>query len=243
MPCWNSDGKVASDSAGTPIASSPAKLKSHPSETGRSGSNEETGSSRGSAAQQFPPCVPVVDAQREIRAAYGLGRGIRAAAWMSSSSSEVSVSVVMMLPQGCWTAAFSPVRGGGARRPRKPGAAQSAALLEQRLERRVLERLLGGGVVEHLLEGLLQALGLDDLRHRPVLRLLKYPVAGLCTDATIFLSPPTVCFTCASTSGLSALNFSTPPDDSTHSETAGYWVVCCIQSRKCSMPIRTKSSK
>ena len=32
----------------------------------------------------------------------------------------------------------------------------------------VLERLLGGRVVEHLLEGLLQALGLLDLRHRKI---------------------------------------------------------------------------
>src|SRR6476659_5433574 len=186
MPCWNSDGKVASDSAGTPIASSPAKLSPTPSETGRSGSNEETGSSSGISRpiSSRPACRSSMRSAR-YAPAYGLGRGIRAAAWMSSSSSEVSVSVVMMLPQGCWTAAFSPVRGGGgAPAPQGGGAAplpqagsgSVGGLLEQRLERRVLERLLGGGVVEHLLEGLLQALGLDDLRHRPGAQVVE--VAG-----------------------------------------------------------------
>ena len=47
MPCWNSGGKLASDSAGTPSASSPAKLRPTPSDTGRPGSNRATGSSRG----------------------------------------------------------------------------------------------------------------------------------------------------------------------------------------------------
>ena len=47
MPCWNSGGKLASDSAGTPSASSPAKLSPTPSDTGRPGSNQATGSSRG----------------------------------------------------------------------------------------------------------------------------------------------------------------------------------------------------
>src|SRR6187397_362772 len=168
MPCWNSDGKVASDSAGTPIASSPAKLSPTPSETGRSGSNEETGSSRGiSRPISSRPAFRSSMRSARYAPAYGLGRGIRAAAWMSSSSSEVSVSVVMMLPQGCWTAAFSPVRGGGAAPPPQAGSGSVGGLPEQRPERRVLERLLGGAVVEHLLKGLLQALGLDDHRHRP----------------------------------------------------------------------------
>ena len=47
MPCWNCSGNVASDSAGTPSACSPWKLRATASETGRAGSNEATGSSRG----------------------------------------------------------------------------------------------------------------------------------------------------------------------------------------------------
>src|SRR6188472_68533 len=167
MPCWNSDGKVASDSAGTPIASSPAKLSPTPSETGRSGSNEETGSSKGISRpiSSRPACRSSMRSAR-YAPAYGLGRGIRAAAWMSSSSSAVLVSVVMMIPQGCWTAAFSPVRGGGAAQPPQAGSGSVGGPLQQRLQRRVLERLGGARVVEHPLEGILQALGLEDLRHR-----------------------------------------------------------------------------
>src|SRR6188472_1133363 len=162
MPCWNSDGKVASDSAGTPIASSPAKLSPTPSETGRSGSNEETGSSRGISRpiSSRPACRSSMRSAR-YGPAYGLGRGIRAAAWMSSSSSEVSVSVVMVLPQGLLDSGVLAGPRGRGRPPPQAGSGSVGGLLEQRLERRVLERLLGGGVVEHLLEGLLQALGLD----------------------------------------------------------------------------------
>ncbi len=98
--------------------------------------------------------------------AYGFGRGIRAPAWMSPSSSAVSVSVVIVAP--CQSSVVLLRSSQGAAAPCERGnRSQSAAMLEQRLERRVLQRLRGGRVVEHLLERLLQALGLDDLRHRP----------------------------------------------------------------------------
>ena len=56
--------------------------------------------------------------------AYGFGRGIRAAAWMSPSSSEVSICVVMV-PLQRSSAALS--AGSGAAAPRGPPAVQSAA--------------------------------------------------------------------------------------------------------------------
>ena len=98
MPCWNSGGNVASDSAGTPIASSPAKLRATPSDTGRPGSNEETGSSSGISRRSSSRAACRSSMRNaQYAPAYGFGRGIRAAAWMSPSSSEVSVSVVMVL--------------------------------------------------------------------------------------------------------------------------------------------------
>ena len=43
----------------------------------------------------------------------------------------------------------------------------------------MLERLLGGRVVEHLLEGLLEALGLLDLRNRKIAQCVEVAVAGV----------------------------------------------------------------
>ena len=51
-------------------------------------------------------------------------------------------------------------------------------LLEQRLERRVLERLGGLGVVEHLLKSRIHALGLADLGNRVIREHIPIPGRG-----------------------------------------------------------------
>ena len=88
MPCWNSGGKLASDSSGTPSALSPWKLSATASDTGRSGSKEAAesrcGISRRSSSR--PACRSSMRRTGTCPRTE-CGRGIRAPAWMSSSSS------------------------------------------------------------------------------------------------------------------------------------------------------------
>src|SRR5690348_10431119 len=88
---------------------------------------------------------------------------------MSSNCSEWSFWVVMMSPDAEGGPGRGP-RGGVLRGPGRSATwwmsrGSVRGLLEQRLQRRMGERLLGGGVVQHLLERRVHALGLDDLRH------------------------------------------------------------------------------
>src|SRR5918911_5236708 len=97
---------------------------------------------------------------------------------MSPSSSEVSICVVTVLLRSGRTAPS----GGAPRTTASPDGPPEGpegsvgGLVQQRLQGRVLQRLRGGGVVEHLLERLLEALALDDLGHGPAAQVVE--VAG-----------------------------------------------------------------
>ena len=63
---------------------------------------------------------------------------------------------------------MSPAGPAMARGPEKWSDMSVGRLVQQRLQHGLTERLLGCRVVQHLLEGLLDPVGLADLRHREV---------------------------------------------------------------------------
>ena len=79
MPCWNSGGKLASESCGTPSALRPWKLSATVSEACLAGSAGPAAEveHRDQPPQQLAAGVPVVDAQQEIGAGVGRGPGMQ----------------------------------------------------------------------------------------------------------------------------------------------------------------------
>ena len=169
MPCWNGSGKLSSESCGTPSALRPWNVSAALTHAWWLGSAGLVASveGRNQPPQQLATGAPVVDAEQDIDPDVRRGPG------MQGSALDI-VQFKRDTRFYCGMDPFVSIANGmastGPRGP-PPTVAPSGSVrrfLEQRLQRRVLERLRGLGVVEHLLKRLLHSQRLVDCLHRRV---------------------------------------------------------------------------